>query len=96
VKEASGKWNPDRKVWEIRYDHAIALGVGARIVDEPASTSRFREEGAEYLYVDAWRGCLPTSRTRCSHTPLNASISWQMPALQPNSSWADKALHDLQ
>ena len=58
VKQAGGKWNPDRKVWEIRYDHAVALGMGARIVDEPASTSRFREEGAEYLYVDAWRGCL--------------------------------------
>jgi hypothetical protein len=84
VKQAGGKWNPDRKVWEIRYDQAVALGLDTRIVDEPASTSRFREEGAEYLYVDAW----PTSRTRCLHTPVDASISWQMPALQSNSSWA--------
>lgn len=90
VKQAGGKWNPDRKVWEIRYDHAVALGLNTRLVDEPASTSRFREEGAEYLYVDAWRGCVPTSRTRCSHIPVDASISRQMPTLQSNSSWADQ------
>jgi hypothetical protein len=82
VKQAGGKWDPDRKVWEIRYDQAVALGLDTRIVDEPASTSRCREERAGYLYVDAW----PTSRTRCSHTPVDASISWQMPALQSNSS----------
>ena len=85
VKQAGGMWNPDRKVWEIRYDHAVALGLDTRIVDEPASTSRSREERADNLYVDAW----PTSWTRCSHPPLDASISWQMPALQPNSSWTD-------
>jgi hypothetical protein len=72
VKQAGGKWNPDRRVWEIRYDHAVALGMGARIADEPASTSRFQEECAEYLHGDAW----PTSRQRCSHLLLDAGISW--------------------
>ncbi len=51
VKQAGGKWNRDRKVWELRYDQAVALGLAGRIVQESASTSRFREQGAEYLYV---------------------------------------------
>jgi hypothetical protein len=32
VKQAGGRWNPERKVWELRYDRAIALGLGRRIV----------------------------------------------------------------
>lgn len=39
VKQAGGRWNPDRQVWQMRYDHAVALGLDGRIVDEPASTS---------------------------------------------------------
>ena len=53
VKQAGGKWNRDRKVWELRYDQAAALELAGRIVQEPASTSGFQEERAEYLYVDA-------------------------------------------
>jgi len=32
VKEAGGTWNPARRVWELRYDRAIALGLEDRIV----------------------------------------------------------------
>ena len=37
VKQAEGTWNPDRKVWQLRYDRVVALGLNGRIVDEPAS-----------------------------------------------------------
>ena len=46
VKQAGGKWNPDRKVWEMRYDRAVALGLAARIVDDPASTGRCPKRGS--------------------------------------------------
>jgi hypothetical protein len=32
VKEAGGTWNPERRVWELRYGRAIALGLEDRIV----------------------------------------------------------------
>jgi hypothetical protein len=35
VKQAGGTWNPDRKVWQLRYDRVVALGLGGRIVDAP-------------------------------------------------------------
>ena len=38
VKQAGGTWNPARKVWELRHDRVVALGLNHRIVDEPAST----------------------------------------------------------
>ena len=37
VKQAGGTWNPERKVWRLRYDRAVALGLNSRIVDDPAS-----------------------------------------------------------
>ncbi len=37
VKQAGGTWNPERRVWQLRYDHVVALGLSSRIVDEPAS-----------------------------------------------------------
>jgi len=27
VKHAGGKWNPRRRVWEIRYDRMVELGL---------------------------------------------------------------------
>src|SRR6266571_306680 len=42
VKQAGGTWNPERRVWQLRYDRAVALGLNGRIVDEPASNSRCR------------------------------------------------------
>ena len=32
VKAAGAKWNPARRVWEIRYDKAVVLELTARIV----------------------------------------------------------------
>jgi len=42
VKQAGGKWNRQRKVWEMRYDQVVALKLEARIVKEPASNSRYQ------------------------------------------------------
>ncbi len=33
VKSIGGKWNKDRKVWELAYGHVQALGLARRIVD---------------------------------------------------------------
>ena len=33
VKQRGGQWNPQRGLWEIRYEHVLALGLQARIVD---------------------------------------------------------------
>jgi hypothetical protein len=32
VKQAGGKWNPQNKVWELRYDQVVKLGMEKRIV----------------------------------------------------------------
>jgi len=37
VKQAGGKWNRSRKVWELRYEQVVALKLAARIVEEKAS-----------------------------------------------------------
>jgi hypothetical protein len=41
VKQAGGKWNRSRKVWELRYERVVALKLEARIVEE-ASNSRYQ------------------------------------------------------
>jgi hypothetical protein len=38
VKQASGKWNPQWKVWELRYAHVVALQLETRII-RPRSSS---------------------------------------------------------
>ena len=35
VKQAGGTWNPERRVWQLRYDRVVALGLTGRIVAEP-------------------------------------------------------------
>jgi len=42
VKQAVGKWNRSRKVWELRYEQVAALKLEARIVEEKASNSRYQ------------------------------------------------------
>jgi hypothetical protein len=37
VKRVGGKWNPQRGVWEVRYDHVRALGLTDRIVTSQTS-----------------------------------------------------------
>lgn len=34
VKRAGGRWDPKRRVWELRYDRAVELGLEERIVEE--------------------------------------------------------------
>jgi hypothetical protein len=37
VKRVGGKWNPQRGVWEVRYDHVMALGLADRIAEDHES-----------------------------------------------------------
>ena len=53
LKQAGGTWNPERRVWQLRYDRVVALGLNRRIVDEPASNSGCPESSGENLRVDA-------------------------------------------
>jgi hypothetical protein len=52
VKQSGGTWNPERRIWQLRYDRVVALGLSGRIVDEPAS-SRCPSSSAANLQADA-------------------------------------------
>ena len=52
VKQAGGTWNPDRRVWQLRYDRVVALGLNGRIVDEPASNGGCQGSRGENLHAD--------------------------------------------
>jgi len=41
VKQAGGKWNRRRQVWELHDDQVVALKLEARIVEEEASNTRY-------------------------------------------------------
>jgi len=53
VKQAGGTWNPARRVWHLRYDRVVALGLTSRIVDAPASNSGCPGSSGENLHADA-------------------------------------------
>src|SRR6266480_4058737 len=53
VKQAGGTWNPERRVWQLRYDRVVALGLNSRIVDESASSSGCPASSGENLHTDA-------------------------------------------
>jgi len=53
VKQAGGTWNPERRVWQLRYDRAVALGLQTRIVGEPASNTGCPPSRREHLHADA-------------------------------------------
>jgi len=53
VKQAGGTWNPERRVWQLRYDRVVALGLNDRMVDEPASTTGCQRANGEHLHADA-------------------------------------------
>jgi hypothetical protein len=40
VKQAGGKWSHERRLWEVRYDQAVALGSKARIEDPHLPNTR--------------------------------------------------------
>ena len=53
VKQAGGTWNPERRVWQLRYDRVVALGLNSRIVIEPASNSGCLPSSGGNLHADA-------------------------------------------
>jgi len=53
VKQAGGTWDPERRVWQLRYDHVVALALTVRIVDEAASNSGCPGSSGENLHADA-------------------------------------------
>ncbi|MGH7309594.1 MAG: hypothetical protein ACREK6_12930 [Candidatus Rokuibacteriota bacterium] len=53
VKQAGGRWNPERRVWQLRYDRVVALGLNNRIVNESASNSGCPGVSGEHLHADA-------------------------------------------
>jgi hypothetical protein len=42
VKQARGKWNPARRLWEIRYDQAVKLRLKGRIEQPKVSDTTNR------------------------------------------------------
>lgn len=40
VKQAGGTWNPEQRLWQLRYARVVALGLNHRVVNESASTNR--------------------------------------------------------
>jgi hypothetical protein len=40
AKLAGGKWNPQRRLWEVRYDQAKALSLESRIERPSVSTNK--------------------------------------------------------
>lgn len=40
IRQAGGQWNRSRKMWELRYDQALALGLKSRIVPATLPPSR--------------------------------------------------------
>lgn len=44
VKRAGGRWNAERRVWEMRYDQAVELGLEGRIVERDVT----RADGRKY------------------------------------------------
>ena len=53
VKQAGSTWNPERRVWQLRYDRVVALGLHANIADGPASNSGCPTPSREHLHTDA-------------------------------------------
>ena len=39
IKGVGGRWNPQRRVWELRYERVVALGLVERIVDSEGGRS---------------------------------------------------------
>ena len=53
VKQAGGRWDAQRRVWHLRYDRVLALGLAARVVAEPASSIRGPGPTDDHLHRDA-------------------------------------------
>ena len=53
VKRAGGTWDPGRRIWQLRYDRVVALGLTKRIVDDQASNTGCPQPSGGHLHVDA-------------------------------------------
>jgi hypothetical protein len=53
LKRAGATWNPDQRVWQLRNDRVVALGLARRIVDGRASSTGRPAPGAGHLRGDA-------------------------------------------
>jgi hypothetical protein len=53
VKQAGGTWNPERRVWQLRYDRVVVLGLNRRILDEAASNTGCPRPSGGNLPADA-------------------------------------------
>ena len=87
VKQAGGIWNREQRLWQLRHDRAIALGLKSRIVNEPASNARCprRRESISMQMP----GQHP-DKDACIHRWMPASRGrWQR--VQSNSSSATQA-----
>jgi hypothetical protein len=69
AKQAGGKWNRSRKVWELRYAPGVALKLEPRIVEEEVSNTRY---GLALPMVVSWclvpvpsRYCMPLRPRTC-------------------------------
>ncbi|MEW6208251.1 MAG: hypothetical protein AB1631_07780 [Acidobacteriota bacterium] len=41
VKQAGGRWNRQKRAWEMRYDRALELGLEERVVPQEAYNNRY-------------------------------------------------------
>ena len=53
VKRAGGTWNPEQRIWQLRYDRAVALGLNGRIVDDLASNGGCASSSGGSRHADA-------------------------------------------
>jgi hypothetical protein len=53
VKRAGGTWHRPRRVWQLAYGDAVALGLRDRVIAEPASTRGCRRSSPKHLPTDA-------------------------------------------
>lgn len=53
VKQAGGRWIRPRRVWQLAYGAAVALGLSDRVVPEPASTRGCPRSSGDHLHADA-------------------------------------------
>ncbi len=77
VKQAGGTWNPERRVWQLRYDRVVALGLKSPIVDEPASNTGCPPSRGEHLHSrcpDSIQIEMLASTIGCRHPTADATV----------------------
>ena len=53
VKQAGGTWDRPRRVWQLAYGDAVALGLRDRVIADPASTCGCPGSRSKHLPADA-------------------------------------------